>query len=175
MTKIIFLDFDGVLNTERHRIVMSQSGEKASDSYGYFFDPEAVENLKTIIEATQAKVCITSSWAIEIGARKLPAFWRERNMPGAIIGTTAGIPVAAPDIFFDEDFDPYKLMEKGTGGRGSEIEAFLEAKGYKDVKYVILDDVPDFTKGQQKFFIRTDPRVGITKEDAQKAIRILTH
>lgn len=172
MTKIIFLDFDGVLNTEQYRCTMAQNGENAYDRYGFFFDPDAMFNLKTIIAATSAKVCITSSWALEIGAKELARFWKDRDMPGTLLGTSAGIPVT-PDTIYDDYFDPYKLMETGVGGRGSEIESFLEAKGYKNVRYVIIDDVPDFKPEQAPFFVRTDPRVGITRENADQAIQIL--
>ena len=45
-----------------------------------------------------------------------------------------------------------------------------KADGYR---YVILDDVPDFLPEQMENFIQVDPRVGITEEDAEKAIEVL--
>lgn len=174
MTKIIFLDFDGVLNTTRYRNEMSKKGIRSSDQYGFLFDPEAVDNLKTIIDSTRAKVCVTSSWAWEIGPENLRTFWKKRNMPGLLAGTTVGVQVYPEEAIFDEDeFDPFKLMGQGIAGRGSEIESYLEAKGYRDLKYVIIDDVMDFKKEQVAFLVKTDPEVGITKEDSQKAIQIL--
>jgi len=53
--KIIFLDIDGVLN------VIPQGRDK----YGMIFHPEFVENLKYIIEQTNAKIVISSSWRID--------------------------------------------------------------------------------------------------------------
>lgn len=174
MTKIIFLDFDGVLNTTRYRNEMTQKDIKSCDQYGFLFDPDAVDNLKSIIDSTKAKVCVTSSWALEIGAENMQTFWKERNMPGRLAGTTAGIQVYPEDAIFDEDdFDPYKLMGQGIAGRGCELDSYLEAKGYRDVRYVIIDDVMDFKKEQLAFLVKTDPEVGITKQDAQKAIQIL--
>ena len=174
MAKYIFLDFDGVLNTENYQKELKQSGSIATDRYGFLFDPAAVANLKTIIDVTGAKVCVTSSWAIEIGAKRLPEFWKARQMPGTLAGTTAGIPVAM-DAFFDmEDFDPYKLLEGGVGARGSEIKAYLEKKGAVCSPYVILDDTADFCKEQQSHFIQVNPQTGITEEDVNKAIKILS-
>jgi hypothetical protein len=40
--------------------------------------------------------------------------------------------------------------------------------------YAILDDVPDMLSEQQSHFVQTDPRVGITKDDADRIIQILT-
>ena len=175
MAKYIFLDFDGVLNTENYQKQLKESGSIATDRYGFLFDPAAVANLKTIIDNTGAKVCVTSSWAIEIGADNLPVFWKARQMPGTLAGTTAGIPVGM-DVMFDmEDFDPYKLLEGGLGARGSEVKAFLERKGAAKSPYVILDDTTDFCKDQQSHFIQIDPRMGITTEDTERAIEILNN
>ena len=60
--KIIFLDFDGVLNTEHYQNLLYYQGKTGSDKYGTLFDPEAVEQLKRIIDATHAEIVIESSW-----------------------------------------------------------------------------------------------------------------
>lgn len=176
MTKYIFLDFDGVLNTENYQKELKESGSVTTDRYGYLFDPKATAHLQTIIEKTGAKVCITSSWAIEIGADKLKQFWKDREMPGELIGTTAEIPVDMGAFFDcpDEDFDPYKLLDSGIGARGSEIKAFLAQRGTPNAKYVILDDTADFCKEQQDKFIRINPQIGITECDVEEAISILS-
>ena len=59
--KIIFLDFDGVLNTEHYQNLLYYQGKTGSDKYGTLFDPEAVEQLKRIIDATHAEIVIESS------------------------------------------------------------------------------------------------------------------
>ncbi len=42
MKKIIFLDFDGVLNTEHNQNMLVYHGKAWKDKHGAFFDPEAV-------------------------------------------------------------------------------------------------------------------------------------
>ena len=42
MTKYIFLDFDGVLNTEFYQNQLISRGKHWGDENGAFFDPEAV-------------------------------------------------------------------------------------------------------------------------------------
>lgn len=173
MVKYIFLDFDGVLNAEDYQRQLKDLGITSFDSYGPLFKPEAVSNLKTIIDRTGAKVCITSSWAVEIGTENLPKFWKDRMMPGSLAGSTADISVDT-DVFFEvEEFDPYKILEGGMGARGGEVKAFLEQKGALGSSYVILDDTPDFCKDQQPHFIQVNPTTGLTEDDAQKAIEIL--
>ena len=47
MNKIIFLDFDGVLNTEHYQGLLQYQGKTWQDEYGAFFDPKAVKQLKS--------------------------------------------------------------------------------------------------------------------------------
>ena len=62
MAKIIFLDFDGVLNTEHYQGLLQYQGKPWQDEYGAFFDPKAVKQLKRIIDATDADIVVESSW-----------------------------------------------------------------------------------------------------------------
>lgn len=72
MRKIIFLDIDGVLNTKYWYNQMSRSTPK--DKYGYAFDPNAVANLKRIIDETGADIVISSSWK-SLGLTELENMW----------------------------------------------------------------------------------------------------
>ena len=87
MEKYIFLDFDGVLNTEHYQNLLYHEGESFQDEYGAFFDPEAVEQLKRIIDATQADIVIQSSWKY-LGLEAMQEMWKERAMPGKVIDIT---------------------------------------------------------------------------------------
>lgn len=64
MSKIIFLDIDGVLNTERQHDRCVNEGITPVDGFGYAFDPIAVANLKRIVEETGADIVISSSWKL---------------------------------------------------------------------------------------------------------------
>ncbi len=54
MKNYLFLDIDGVLNTGQYSNYLVNNGLCETD--GYLFDPEAVKNLQTIIEKTDAKM-----------------------------------------------------------------------------------------------------------------------
>ena len=60
--KIIFLDFDGVLNTEHYQNYLYHEGKPWQDEHGAFFDPETVEQLRRIIDITLADIVVESSW-----------------------------------------------------------------------------------------------------------------
>ena len=87
MKKIIFLDFDGVLNTEYNQNLLMYHGKSWKDKYGAFFDPETVAELKRIIEETNADIVIESSWKY-LGLEAMQQMWSDRNMPGKVIDVT---------------------------------------------------------------------------------------
>ena len=62
MRKVLFLDIDGVLNTDRQHWHCQMNGVTPVDEFGYEFDPKAVDNLTTILEETSAEIVISSSW-----------------------------------------------------------------------------------------------------------------
>ena len=161
--KVIFLDFDGVMNTERYIAERRRNGLPVSDRYGYLFDPEAVENLRRIIDATGAAVVISSSWRLE-GEERMEAMWYERTLPGQLIGVTGQSPHA--------NF-PMSAGETAGAAKGEEIRGWLKEHVLKPYRYVIFDDEADIRPEQRPHFIQTDPRIGITRADAERAIQIL--
>jgi len=62
MKRILFLDFDGVLNTEYNQNLLMYHGKSWKDKYRAFFDPETVAELKRIVEENNADIVIESSW-----------------------------------------------------------------------------------------------------------------
>lgn len=60
--KIIFLDFDGVMDTGYDDLIRNKEGKPFYDEYGILFDPNCIKNLKYIIDNTGANIVVTSSW-----------------------------------------------------------------------------------------------------------------
>ena len=166
MSKVIFLDFDGVLNTA---LWHSQANrDKLKDKYGYKFDPNAVANLKKILDKTGADIVISSSWKC-IGLAELHKMWKERCLPGKVIGVTPNS--LSDEILLSANLDDFHK----TNIRGSEIKEWLMLYG-KDVShYAILDDVYDILPEQESHFVWTNPVVGITEGNAMQAIMILNN
>ena len=50
MEKYLFLDFDGVLNTVSYAKRLRKEGVDPFDEFGAVFDPDAINNLKSIVE-----------------------------------------------------------------------------------------------------------------------------
>lgn len=156
---ILFLDFDGVLNTVRYTMSLLKHTSVLKDQYGSLFDPTSVDNLKKIIDATDAEIVVSSSWRYK-GLESLQEMWKERKLPGVLTGITPYI-MPQPDI---------------TARRGREIEMYLDQLTQTEKvtrKYVIIDDIDDFLPTQQGNTVITDTERGITQYEVEKAVSIL--
>ena len=151
MNKIIFLDIDGVLNTEHYQGLLQYQGKPWQDEYGAFFDPKAVKQLKRIIDATDADIVVESSWKY-LGLDAMKELWEVRNLPGTIIDITPS------------------LLGKN---KGVEIASWLSKYAKQDIRYVIIDDEYVILDSQLPHFILTNPYEGITEEQANRAISML--
>ena len=148
MRNILFLDFDGVMTSERYLAQQMASGSPLRDDYGAIFDPLCVEFLKDIIDSTDADIVVTSTWKKEMGLKGIQKMWKERNLPGKVTGVT-------PDI------DPIH--------RGNEIEAWL-ATNPGAVRYAIIDDCPimDFFREELlQHLFKVDERIGLDDKTAR--------
>lgn len=151
-SSIIFMDFDGVLNTEQYQARLAVDGKPNKDAWGPLFDPCAVGNLRKIIEATGAAIVISSSWRYIHRLGSLRIMWEIRELPGVIVDT---LPCGAKYI-----------------SRGEDIECWLNQHGQPN--YVILDDLDDFYPSQRDRYVDINPIVGISAADVERAIIILT-
>jgi len=153
--KILFLDFDGVLNPIHYENMLYKMWKtsggliKSKDEYGMIFFNQSVEHLNRIYAETGCYFVISSTWRKE-GLRKMYNMWIDRNMPGVIQGLT--------EIRDDAD-------------RGKEIKSYLNQKPFEGCKYAILDDRT--ITGHKDHFVQTNGYYGLTSEDANAVIKIL--
>ena len=164
MRKVVFLDIDGVLNTKWWYTQMDRKTPK--DKYGYAFDPKAVANLRKVVDETEAGIVISSSWKC-MGLSQMEDMWDERNLPGKVVGITPNS--VSDELLVDTDIDSMELFHI----RGEEIKEWLTKHGKHVSHYVIIDDMDNMLPEQQSHFVQTNPEVGITEDDANKAIVIL--
>jgi len=158
--KIIFLDIDGVLNS-----VESMQKNHGKIKFSDIPDKKHIDCLNHIIEKTNAKVVISSTWRTGISSIYMWRFLSVLGFNGDIIGSTPKL-------------DSY---------RGTEIMCWLKEHESKLVKYadsswctwkepvesfVILDDDSDM-ESLLPYLVKTSNRYGLTMVEAEKAIEIL--
>lgn len=169
--KIIFLDLDGVLNTANYYDRLQHEHLPTEDIFGTLFDPNAVEQLSHIIDSTNAKIVISSSWRYS-GIASMRAMWKERHLPGNLYDITS---LFVADDYIrahmdDQSFDFYEAM---TSAREMEISAWLQEHP-EVTNYVILDDL-DSLRQHEAHLVKINPKTGITNDDAEQVITILNN
>lgn len=152
MRRIIFLDFDGVLNTEYYQGLLQFQGKQWQDEHGAFFDPKAVRQLKRIIDAMDADIVVESSWKY-LGLEAMQELWRVRDLPRRVIDITPSL--------------------TDNASKGGEIAAWLSEHATPDTRYVVIDDEYVVLDSQIPYFIWTNPYEGLTEGQADRAILIL--
>lgn len=149
MIKVLFLDIDGVLNTDRQQWHCQMNCITPIDEFGYEFDHKAVDNLATILEETGAEIVISSSWKF-LGLQTLQKMWEDRKLPGTILDITSD-----------------------GKSKGWEIDEWLMECESQVNRYAIIDDENDILPKQLNHFVQTNSQFGITCKDAERDITIL--
>lgn len=147
--KVVFLDFDGVLNSEKY---IRSCGE------GVAIDPSRISLLKQIIDTTDAKIVLSSSWRVH---------WThapdECNSTGKLIN----------DIFGQYGLQIWDKTPQLRLRREQEIQCWLDEHPEAE-NFVVLDDRfldADFLDGH---FIKTSNHFdGLDETDVKNAIAIL--
>lgn len=165
--KFLFLDIDGVLNTGCYQESLIGSGQSITDEDGALFDPNAVENLRTIIDETSAKIVLTSTWRMD-GIDAMREMWKRRKMPSYVYAITPHSITRFADIDTKDEWS-----KRAIGSRGMEVNEWLHRNSKGTNAYAIVDDESDFLLFQTKHIVLTDPYLGVTKEIADKVIEIL--
>lgn len=164
--KIIFLDIDGVLNSNRYEDFLLSHNECPFDEYGALFDPKCIRALDRLILTSEAKIVISSSWK-DKRIRKdafsiLKKMWKNRNLPGEILDVT---PTLTPNCLLRE----YGITNT-TAWKGYEIDQWLRSS-IQYHSYIIIDDEDIVLDYQRPFFIMTDGYDGLSDTDVDIGIQ----
>ena len=155
---IVFLDFDGVLNHDewtRKRRARQEPWPTDAD----LIDPACVARLQRLVDNTGAAIVISSAWRAIVGRTRSAAALRQRGLIADVLG---GTPI------FDGTQHGSAVMT--SDGRAQEIHAWLYGNALV-TRWVVLDD--NHVEVDRRRFVRTDPAVGLTDADVDRAIAIL--
>lgn len=150
--KVIFLDFDGVLNSAKY---LTACGE-----YGVVLDPSRMALLKQIVDATDAKIVLSTSW-------------REHWFRDPDLCSSTGAQINERFAAFGlEIFDKTPQQPRS---REAQIRHWL-SQNPQVQNYLVLDDMllsADFLEGH---FVRTSYYFdGLDETDVNRAIELLNH
>lgn len=146
--KILFLDIDGVLN---------YSGTKARDGGYIGIDPDLMPFLNMIVERTDCKIVISSTWRNMHTIEQLKEKFEAAGFKYGdyIIDKT-------PTFHSSDFFVP----------RGCEIKSWLDSS--REVEsFAIVDDNSDMLLEHRFNFVKTSERTGLTALTSENIIQIL--
>jgi hypothetical protein len=161
-TRIIFLDFDGVLNS--HEYIASLSEDERGGVIG--LDPKAVRRLTRLLSTPGiTRVVVSSTWRHNRNTRQLEGVLLAAGLrhPNAVLGRTP------------------RWLHKTPGGiyaaesRGQEIQAWLDMApdfGVEVESFVIIDDDSDMAHLADRH-VKVDFATGLQEAHVDRAIRML--
>lgn len=147
MKPVIFLDFDGVLNSLRSALAFGGCGR-------HQFDAVAVDLMARLAGAADARVVVSSAWRVGQTVEGLRAILGEYSttLAGRVIGMTP----------------------RGLECRGAEIARWLaENPNEHNRSFVIVDDDADMLDGQLPHFVQTRHRDGFGVPEYLRALEII--
>jgi hypothetical protein len=160
MNKYLFLDIDGVVNSERSVVdigkLVNAGRVKQDIAAGKTPDPgwckESIRCLRAAQEAIGFKIVMSSTWRFSLSVRDFHVAFDQYGWDtrGIIIGKT------------DED----------AGCRGDQIKRWLNTHGKFPYHYCIVDDSSDMLDNQMPFFVRTTFTHGLTEQGFEKILEV---
>ena len=151
INNIIFLDIDGVLNSDKYfDSISNKEYINPVDRLMLDIDTSKVKLLLEIVGRTNAKIVITSSWR----RMKLYQYIKERLV-------SMGLPVVGETPFIE-------------GRRGEEIRSYLLENRVSN--YCIIDDevFKDYNTLEDNLVVTDFYEDGLTKEHAKEVVKRLS-
>lgn len=158
--RIVFLDFDGVLNSDRY---FERNPTMGFDEEQ--LDPAKVQLLNALVGAADdIFVVVSSSWRVVWTVEEIQKLLKDQGFQYA-------------------DRIVSRTRSSVTGFRGKEIDDWLtlwqerqriDPEAETIAAYAILDDGTNFTTDQhQEHLVRTSAAVGLTQRNVKDALKIL--
>ncbi len=155
----IFIDLDGVLSTDMHKLYQTREhGDSSPDRWC----PVATNNIYRLCKKYLAKIVVTTRFDKEITINQLKTLFEKNGVPGGFVAGFAGEELAAQENSFAE--------------KGNKIKAWLDDNAAGNQTYLILDKDDDLLPEQWDHFIHVDPENGFADPNSMiEAVEILTN
>lgn len=146
--KVIFLDIDGVLNDNSYR-------EFIGNYYEDPIDEKKLDLLKKIVDKSNAKIVLSSTWRM---------YWEKDSLSPDSIQLNR--------IFNRKNLKIYDKTENFGEDRDYEILIYLAKNDVEE--YIILDDFDfNWSETNRKHFVQTNDETGLDERAVEKALRLL--
>lgn len=181
--KVLFLDVDGVLNSDAYFQVHPRSSRPSDMAQQ--LDPMACALLNDVLAATSAKIVLSSDWRFKIDSvEHMERLLRSRGaLCAEIVGQTPDLVRRCRDeglgfrlrwlseqVSAGRELSDIKAWP--WAGRGDEIVAWLKDAD-RVAKYAVVDDEDAGMREAVARLVHTDPSVGLTQDNADALVSLL--
>lgn len=150
---IIFLDVDGVLNNIKDAEEQYERILTPIVGFDWPFSKRSLNVLKRIVDETDAKIVVTSTWRLrEQGRKTLLSELEKYDLKEKVIGWTPNLKAF---------------------NREEEIIAYLKSNEYTNLNFIILDDEVRWYKDLKEYVIKIDAYLGLNEEHLEPSINLL--
>lgn len=163
MNNVIFLDIDGVLNSN-----FWNNSHQKEISDGKLIDKEKIRLLAKLVKNTNAKIILHSGWRFWYNSNLEPIRKESENLSRLLQQEGIVIEGMTPDFSTKE----IRKSRKFSLVKASEILAWLSE--HKEIdKWIVIDDLDLHNPEIETHQIKTDSSIGLTIENIQKAENLL--
>ncbi len=156
--KIIFLDIDGVLNSNDFKEELTKE---------YSINTEKVELLASMVNRTKAEIVLHSAWRFWFDENLNPTEKGGEILSQAFLMNNLRISGVTPDLSTDE----IRKTKKFSKVKAKEIESWL-MKNPDVVNWIVIDDLDLKHEEIRRHQIRTDSKIGLTEDDIKAACKL---
>lgn len=159
---VIFLDIDGVLNSD---FWTANNQKEISD--GTLIDYEKIKLLSKLVNESSAQVILHSGWKYWFDGELNPLRKESERLKNMLIDCGISINGITPDLATEE----IKRTKKFSLVKADEILQWLSE--HPNANWVVIDDLDLHNDEIRKHQVRTDSSVGLTEKDIEMAIKVL--
>lgn len=163
MSKVIFLDIDGVLNSNFWETTRTK---ELSD--GTLIDADKIALLGDLVHRTGARIILHSGWRFWYDADCKPLRAESQRLSDMLAAEGMTIAGVTPDLTTEE----IRRTRKVSLVKVQEILAWI-AQHPETTGWVVLEDLDLHNEEVTRHQVMTDQTVGLTKADVETAVRIL--
>lgn len=163
MRKVIFLDIDGVLNSN-----FWNSDHQREISDGKYIDTEKVKLLSELVKKSEASIILHSGWRFWFDTDAQPTRSEAKYLTDLLKSEGMTVAGMTPDLTTEE----IRKAKRFSAVKADEILAWL--KDHPETEnWVVLDDLELHNDDIAQCQVMTDAEQGLTKVDVEKALKIL--
>jgi hypothetical protein len=163
MIKVVFLDIDGVLNSN-----FWNDNHQKEISDGTLVDEEKIKLLARLVKNTNSKLVLHSGWRTWFNSETKPARKEAQKLVDLLAYEGLTIDGLTPDLTTEE----IRKNKKFSLVKADEILSWL--KLHNDVSgWVVLDDLDLHNEQIELHQVKPDQTIGLTLENIDEAEKIL--